>query len=362
MYEVKNKEKALDYFVKNMLNRSLQIFEYNGLPETLPQIEIERLFQKNGYVVFAEVNGNVYGFKCGFSGEELDPYNRPTKAIITSPSLKFNKTLDLNKDCVLIKNDDNMLGIQWIFEKYGSLINETDITLLVANYNRRIQTLISTGDSETKESAELYLKHIVDGELGVVGEQSLFDSFKVQNKNLGGGNSVSDIVELQQYFKATMFNEIGLNANYNMKRERLNTSEVRMNDDSLFPLIDNMLENRQNGITTLNEMFDLNITVDLSSVWKTKRDEYFENEEIEEQDSEPDENSKMIHALYQSVFGSDYQNSSELDEETKQELSEMKDDSIEENEDIHEPDEPEEPEEPEESKEIIENKTKRKEE
>src|SRR5699024_3095409 len=175
-------------------------------------------------------------------------------------------------------------------------------------------------------------------------------------------NVDSHIVELKEYIKANMFNEIRINVNYNMKRERLNTSEVRMNDDYLFPLIDNMLKNRQNGITTLNEMFDLNITVDLSSVWKTKRDEYFENEEIEEQDSEPDENSKMIHALYQSVFGSDYQNSSELDEETKQELSEMKDDSIEENEDIHEPDEPEEPEEPEESKEIIENKTKRKEE
>lgn len=360
MYEVKNKEKALDYFVKNMLNRSLQIFEYNGLPETLPQIEIERLFQKNGYVVFAEVNGGIYGFKCGFSGEELDPYNRPTKAIITSPSLKFNKTLDLNKDCVLIKNDDNMLGIQWIFEKYGSLINETDITLLVANYNRRIQTLISTGDSETKESAELYLKHIVDGELGVVGEQSLFDSFKVQNKNLGGGNSVSDIVELQQYFKATMFNEIGLNANYNMKRERLNTSEVRMNDDSLFPLIDNMLENRQNGIKLLNEMFSLNVSVELSSVWKTKRDEYFLDESEVSEEPEETKESKMIHALYQSVFGSDYQNSSELDEETKQELLEMEDDSEDNLE--NEIEETKEPEEPEESKEIIENKTKRKEE
>src|SRR5699024_4715632 len=64
-----------------------------------------------------------------------------------------------------------------------------------------------------------------------------------------------------------LYNEIGLNANYNMKRERLNTSEVEMNSEALYPLVDNMLYNRRLAVEEINEKFGTNISVEFNSSW-----------------------------------------------------------------------------------------------
>ena len=84
------------------------------------------------------------------------------------------------------------------------------------------------------------------------------------------GAGVQQMIEYQQYIKSEMFNEVGLSSNFNMKRERLISSEVDQAEDSLFPLVYNMMENRISGIAALNETFGLDITVDFGSVWALK--------------------------------------------------------------------------------------------
>ena len=58
-----------------------------------------------------------------------------------------------------------------------------------------------------------------------------------------------------------------------MKREAINSSESAINEETLLPLIDDMLKNRQEGIDKVNKMFNLNIKVKLSSAWQKLRDE-----------------------------------------------------------------------------------------
>jgi hypothetical protein len=76
------------------------------------------------------------------------------------------------------------------------------------------------------------------------------------------------LIESQQYIRATWFNDLGLNANYNMKRESINSGESQLNDDALLPLVDNMLECRKIAVDKINAMFDTSISVDLASAWK----------------------------------------------------------------------------------------------
>lgn len=49
-----------------------------------------------------------------------------------------------------------------------------------------------------------------------------------------------------------------------MKRERLNTAEVEMNNGALDINIFNMLKNRQEAVALINEKFGTNISVDLN--------------------------------------------------------------------------------------------------
>ena len=79
-------------------------------------------------------------------------------------------------------------------------------------------------------------------------------------------------MEIKQYYLASLMNELGLNSNYNMKREAINENESAMNDDILQPFIQNMLECRKKDFEKVNDMFGTNIEVELADVWKLKEE------------------------------------------------------------------------------------------
>lgn len=262
---ITNKKEQLSKFRADMLNKSLTMFEWKNLPDTLPAVEIEKQLQTNGYAIIAKVQGNIYAFQGGFSGQ--DPYNQPTTAIVNNPSLKYNGTFTINEDCVIIKNDDMQQGLIHIYNKYGTLLIENQITMLMTDYNYRMPFTISSKDDSTTQSAREYLQKVIDGSLGVIGEAKLFDALKVTPTNNKGVNSFADLYGYQQFIEAQLNNTIGLATNNNMKRERLTTNEIEVNKNASYPLIDNMLRNRKQAVEKINKMFDLDIDVEFSSIW-----------------------------------------------------------------------------------------------
>ena len=269
---ITNKKEQLSKFRADMLNKSLTMFEWKNLPDTLPAVEIEKQLQTNGYSIIAKVQGNIYAFQGGFSGQ--DPYNQPTTAIVNNPSLKYNGTFTINENCVIIKNDDMQQGLIHIYNKYGTLLIENQITMLMTDYNYRMPFTISSKDDTTTQSAREYLQKIIDGSLGVIGEAKLFDALKVTPTNNKGVNSFADLYGYQQFIEAQLNNTIGLATNNNMKRERLTTNEIEVNKNASYPLIDNMLRNRKQAVEKINKMFDLDIDVEFSSIWNgTNEDE-----------------------------------------------------------------------------------------
>ena len=107
--------------------------------------------------------------------------------------------------------------------------------------------------------------------MGVIAENGFLDnSLKVTPYSTTGSHStIQNIIELEQYLRATWYNDLGLNANYNMKRESLNSTESQLNDDALLPLVNNMLQCRKEGFDKVNEKYGTNITVELNSSWKS---------------------------------------------------------------------------------------------
>ena len=265
-YDYKDKPRNVENLIKYMLDRSNIMFQYHNLPDSIPSREIELLLQTNGFGVFIEVGGKYYIVNGGLGGEP-DVYNMPTEAVISIPALKLNKTYKINEDCIVIPNDSMYLGLLPMYAKYCTLMNENEITMLLATVNKRIQHLLSANDDNTLESARKFLEKVFDGEIGVIGESKLFESLKVNTTSTTSQVSMKDLFEHEQYLKASMYNEIGLSANFNMKRERLSSSEVEANTDNLYPLVDDMLKNRREGLEKVNKMFGLDIQVEFNSSW-----------------------------------------------------------------------------------------------
>lgn len=271
-YDYKAKHKNVRQLNDYMLAKTLTMFEWENLPETIPSRELEKLLQTSGYAFITEVNGELYAFNGGLGGEP-DVYGNPTTIVISNPALKFNETLNLKTDGVLVLNDDLSLGLIPLYSKFHMLQVENEINLVLNGFNSRMQSFISAGDDRAKASADEFLKKIENGELSAIGDSSLFDSIKHFSASNSSANSITPLIETQQYLKATLMNEVGLSANFNMKRERLTSGEVNQTEDSLFPLVDNLMHNRLKAVNDLNLKYGLSVAVDYGSVWAKKSKE-----------------------------------------------------------------------------------------
>ena len=279
-----SKDIALNDFIDNMLIKCNQMFVYKNLPDGITKRVIERYLLENGYCIFTKENDKFYVFTGGLGGEQNEYYEY-TKCIVSNPYLKLNKEYTINDDCVLIRNDSKMKGLIPLLEKYGVLCGDCELSINMLTNNLRTQFFISANDDKTRQNADLFIKKLVDGELSVIGENQFLDGVKVHNVS-SQANCIQQFIELNQYLKASAFNEIGLDANFNMKRERLTVNEVELNTSILIPLADNMLEERKNAIDLINKKYGLNIEVDLSSVWKMQKEEV--DKATETQDTETD--------------------------------------------------------------------------
>ena len=162
--------------------------------------------------------------------------------------------------------------------------------MLMTDYNLRMPFTISSSDDQTTQSAKMYLKKIIDGSLGVIGEQKLFKALSVTPTNSKQTATFADLYGYQQFIIAQLNNTIGLATNNNMKRERLTTNEIEVNKNASYPLVDNMLKNRQQAVAAINKMFDTDISVEYSSIWRGIND----NSDITDSVNSDDETDNTV--------------------------------------------------------------------
>lgn len=291
-YEYEDKRASLNFYVRYMLNKTLTMFKYKNLPDTIPENELELYLQVNTHCIITEHEGNLYALKGGFGGEP-DAYYRPTKYIIANPYLKLDKTFTINQDCVLCRNDPLFTGLMPLINRYCTLLVENDLSMKLATINTRIQRFITAGDNIQKQACEKFLKDVVTGKVGVVLMNEFLEGIKTVDYNSAGTTTgqITDLIELEQYLKASLYNDLGLNANYNMKRESINIHEAQLNNDSLLPFVEQMLLQRERFTEKVNEMFGTQISVSLNSSWEL-REEY--NEMAVEQAGETETQEEMM--------------------------------------------------------------------
>ena len=261
-----DKAKVFENYCKYTFTRTQSMFTYEGLPDTIPVQWLESYLQRNGSCCIAEHEGKLYAL-LGNAGGELDEYYQPTIYTVTNPALNLSKTYKIGEDCVYCRNDFDAVGLVPLVSRYCGLMTENLLTVRISDINMRMMNLLSAPDDNTLQSTKQYLKDLEEGKLGVVGETPFFEGLKLQSKGVGNGDYMIQFIELQQYLKGSMYNELGINANFNMKREALSGQEVALNDDALMPLIDDMLKQRRAMCDELNQMFGLNVSVDYGSTW-----------------------------------------------------------------------------------------------
>lgn len=268
--DFQDKTNNVENIIKRFYARLSSLFIYDNLPDSIPVDVLELYLQHTGAVTFDECGGILTVNPLTFSGEHRDHNKRPTEALIVNPYQNPpNRTKTINSDCVVMRNDTMMLGLRDIISKYATLLAENELSMWMGIINSRIMSLMIASDSDQKKALDMYIEKIKNGELTAVLDDNMeLSSISVQPySNSSFQNQIIQMTEAEQYLIGSLYIELGIKGHYNTKRENISEAESQMGDDTLIPLIDDMLKNRQEALKMVNLIFGTDISVKLGSVW-----------------------------------------------------------------------------------------------
>ena len=291
----KDKKTIADYtgrYTLDKLQSMMKLKEGKSLPKTMPEKWTKLQMLVNGFTFVTDKPGALYALSGGLGGEP-DEYYQPTICTVANPALKYSANLKIGEDGIMVNNDTLRLGVIPLIGKYAGLLAENTITMRIATIMARITEILSGSDESTIASAQEYLDQIEEGKLGIIEENPFLSDLKVQSGASQATNTrLTDLIEMEQYLKASMLNELGLQANYNMKRESINSKEAQLGEDALQPFIDDMLKNWNEGFAEVNEKYGTDIEWEFNSAWKENeetRDAELEAIKKEGEDNEQDQ-------------------------------------------------------------------------
>ena len=249
-----------------MFTRTAQMFKYTGLPVTIPAYILEQQMQGLGHCIIAERDYQFYSFTGGIGGLP-DVYYRGTDYVVANPGLNFDKTFKIDEDCVFCRNDHMLNGLMPLHRRYATLLAENELSFYVAEINSRLQWLFNGSTDADKLMADNLIRDLEAGNLHAVSSPEFTGGIQLQPGAQYASQTIREIIEAEQYIKASWYNDLGLDSNYNMKRESLTMTESQMNTDALLPMVDDMFECRKEMCKKLKDMYDLDVSVEYNSAW-----------------------------------------------------------------------------------------------
>lgn len=285
--QLMNKELAIRNTEKSILNKINNIFEYEGLPPTLVPRFLELYLQRGGHCCVTDVpEVGLVTFQGGWGGEP-DMYYQPTRYIVANPGLNYYKDLRIGVDCVLCRNDMLTLGLMPVIHKYSVLLVENLISFRIAAINSRVQFIINAKDDSTAASAKEFLEQVEDGKLGIITSDDLLSTIEV-NPGSQHEKHISELISLHQYILSQLYMELGIADNYNMKKERLTSTEANMMDNKPAVSLENMYVERCIFCDRINEMYGTNIRVRINERWDSNADSEGSDSRIQDKRSDED--------------------------------------------------------------------------
>ena len=291
---------AADGFIHyfNMLyDKVSNMFAWENLPKSIDINYLNRCLFLKGHCAFFKLHDNFYVASGGFAGEPNE-YYMPSQYIIANPVLGSH-TFTINKDCVILYNSSKDIqyndfpilsvergGLYSLIYRTAILLSDNECSINVAQKNSRFFAFASVDTENAYKSVSEAFKKIYNGEGFSIAKSDIAATIEISPLATGGGSvspTLQTLIDIQQYFLAQFYHAIGVNSNFNMKKERLVSDEIAINDTATEVNIKSMLEMRENNVQSLNNLFNLNCDVVLSDIWKQKTIEKTEEKEETEE-------------------------------------------------------------------------------
>lgn len=272
-----------NYFYRLML-LARSLFKWNNLPNGIDEKWIERYLFSNGACIFFKDPTFGYMVTKFTESGKLNYYDEPTKvkAYATNFSPE-NLDLENNENCIIIRNNDDMLPTFPTIQMYSAKLTNIDRTI-DTNVDQMKMPYVITCSDKQRLSFKQAMNQRKANEPVIYADKNLdLNEIKVLKTD---APIVFDKLQIQ---KMNVWNEcmtfLGINNANTDKRERLISDEVIANDQLIKSNEDVMLKSRIKACELINKMFGLNISVERRTNLKIDFIEDFNNSEVKEGDN-----------------------------------------------------------------------------
>lgn len=249
------------------------IFVYENLPAEIPLRFFNLCLFKRGRIVFYKI-GDKYAVQPFSYNNLLNWYYVPKRGRVVNPYLPQehqNWEFDIDEEAVIYNSSpdiynyrNNSLVSDLIF-KTANQLAENDISYYCIQRNSRLIAMFTAETDLQKREMDKIISKMYNGETDITMAESLVSHVHANPLSQNSTrNSITELIEFQQYVLANFYHSFGINSNYNLKREQLNSDEINVNQEVLRLNIEDMLQVRKDGVEKINKKYGLNITVELN--------------------------------------------------------------------------------------------------
>lgn len=273
-----DKKLIYDTLMSSVLKKAHMMLEYENVPEEIPIRMLKTYLITNGHFAGFSHQGKMMISWGTFAGKP-DEYYFPKQYIVSNPYIEgmSGRTLEIGRDCIVVKNDSLAESLLDVISKHVNMLTENESSMIICDILARAQGILSAKDDAQMESAQIYLKNIFNGKVVPIKSDS-FTQDNFETVAFGTAHYIlTDLIEYEQYIRSSLYSELGIKINFNMKRESLNAEETSMDEELLKPYIDNMIETQNEDLLMLSDFWGLPepMKVKRGSVWaeNEKKDE-----------------------------------------------------------------------------------------
>lgn len=254
---------AVEYHKRYLWHKLYSVFKF-GLPDVWSKDWFR--FWLFHYGSIAIVETKEYGWiPMPYGILKLNVFYHPQKILVSSSYLDKQIEATVGKDCEIIHIADDFYGLDDLITRYATKLASVDKSIDVNLMNSNLSLLYFADDKKEADTFKEAYGLATEGNPLVTVNKKTINEDKIKNliPNVASNYLVGDLLDARRTIVNEFLTEIGIkNANYD-KKERLNSQEVNQNNDETSALVNVMLEHIQKGFKLVNEISDLNLTVEL---------------------------------------------------------------------------------------------------
>lgn len=252
-----------NYFIQRLKSIAVSCFDWDGLPDTVRQQQLEIALIRKGRALFYydDIAEMFLAMRC-ICGAPFDVYDEPTRrTAYANNGYKYNTT---NTDSVLIWDNYLHEDVWPALSMFAKRLTNIELTKDINLRAQKTPIMILCDDRQRLTMENLFMK-IDMGTPVIFGSKNL-DLESVKVLNLEAPYLVDKLQDEKINVLHEAFSFLGVGSLEIVKRERYITQEMQTSQESNVAQRANRLKARTEAARLINEMFDLNVSVSYSPI------------------------------------------------------------------------------------------------